>query len=775
MPIDSSEKHAPPVPLSDSPSEAQMRALVEVISRSQHNYRDLIDNLDQAVFTLSLKGEVLVANRYLSELLQAPFPDLIGHSLSEFVAVPDFDSIKSLIPGFVAKVCWSGVVSVRLKRDPEFRYFSCWLQVVPEGDRGVCVIGWARDITIQHKAEIRFAELFESLREGIFFSTPSGRILEANPALVRILGFESKEDFLSHNFREMYNDPADRDAILRAFDERGYVRDRVVTFRRKDQGLVHCLVSGFAIRDASGQTSRIQGAMIDITERREIENKLRQEQDFVRRLVASFPDLVIVLDVEGRFTYVSGSMKDILGFTPDEFVGRSLGWRTDEEGQAKLGEVLRKITSGQIVHAQIELRARHADDTWRDLRCSVGPLVDEAGKVTGIVATARDITASKMAEEQVTQKEKFTAMGQMLAGAAHELNNPLTAILGVSDLLRERVTDDATRRHVELILQQSRRAAGIVQNLLAFSRPPSQGRLKIRLDELIRQLLQVEQPGLDRRNIQVKFEAEAGLPPIEGDTRLLTQVFLNLITNAQQAIATARDHGTISISVSRVGDAVRTTFADDGPGIAPENLGKLFDPFFTTKRPGGGSGLGLTICLAVTKDHGGTIEVDSTPGMGASFHVLLPAAEVALPLSARLALPEDRSAAPLRGHRVLVVDDEESIREIVQEGLVARGMHVDSAESAVDALAYLEKNPCDVVVCDSNMPGLSGEQLLERLRATHGESKLAFVLMTGNLVDSATVNRFEEKGARTMQKPFHVAALASLLAEMLQLPVSKVS
>ena len=406
---------------------------------------------------------------------------------------------------------------------------------------------------------------------------------------------------------------------------------------------------------------------------------------------------------------------------------------------------------------------------------SVGPLVDEMGKVTGIVATARDITDSKVAEQQVAQKEKFAAMGQMLAGAAHELNNPLTAILGVSDLLRERVTDDAMRRHVELILQQTRRAAGIVQNLLAFSRPPSQGRMKIRLEEVVGHALQVEQGALDRKNIAVKFEVEPNLPSVEGDSRLLAQVFLNLIMNAEQAIATGRDRGTISISLSRAGEAVRVTFADDGPGIAPEHLAKLFDPFFTTKRPGGGTGLGLTICLAVTKDHGGTIEVHSVPGTGAFFHVLLPAAEAALPVTAPLTFPETKSAGSFRAHRVLVVDDEESIREIVQEGLIARGMQVDCAESSESALSYLESNSCDLVICDSNLPGLTGEQLLERLRAKRGEPQPGFVLMTGDLVDSAAVQQLEEKGARILQKPFHVAALASLLTEMLQPQSSKVS
>jgi PAS domain S-box-containing protein len=776
MSVNSSEEREHQNVSPDSPSESQFKKLVEVISRSQHNYRDLIDNLDQAVFTLSLDGEVRVANRRLSEILGVSFPDLIGHSLAEFIDVPQLADVKRWIPEFVKKGEWSGTISIRLKRDTELRYFSCWLQAVPEDGRVLSVTGWARDITSEHKVEIRFFDLFESLREGIFFTSPGGEILDANPALVRILGYESKKELLCHNFREMYHTPSERDLILREFEAKGFVRDRVIAMRRKDGKRVDCLASGLVIRDAAGRVSRFQGTLVDITERREMEDKLRQEQEFVRRLVSSFPDLVVVLDRDGKFTYASESMKETLGLPPEQFVGRPFDWLADQEGRAKLAELVRKITSGQQVHAQIELRARHADGSWRVLRCSVGPLVDEAGAITGMVTTARDITESKVEEQQAAQKEKFAAMGQMLAGAAHELNNPLTAILGVSELLRERAPDDSSRRHVELVLQQTRRAAGIVQNLLAFSRPPSQGRLKVHLDEIVRQALKFQEPSLERKNITVKLEAQPNLPAVEGDERLLSQVFLNLITNAEQAIASSSDHGNLSVSLRRSGEGILVTFADDGPGISSENIGKLFDPFFTTKRPGGGTGLGLTICLAVTKDHGGTIEVQSTTGAGATFHVLLPVAAQDLPMSARLAPAGGAAEADgLRGHRILVVDDEESIREIVQDGLAARGMNVDCSESSEEALAYLESNPCDAVVCDSNLPGINGEQLFERLRAQRGSSMPRFVLMTGDLVDSTAVEQFSRKGARIVQKPFHVAALASLLIEILQPEPSKAS
>jgi two-component system NtrC family sensor kinase len=359
----------------------------------------------------------------------------------------------------------------------------------------------------------------------------------------------------------------------------------------------------------------------------------------------------------------------------------------------------------------------------------------------------------------------------MMAGAAHELNNPLTAILGVSDLLRERATDDATRRQVEIVLQQARRAAAIVQNLLAFARPAALGRATVHLQELVQRALQVQQASLRQKNITVEFQPPASLPSIVGDPKLLTQIFLNIITNAEQAISGVRDHGTLKISLESSHGNLIATFADDGPGISPENAGKLFDPFFTTRRPGGGSGLGLTISLAVAKEHGGRIEVQSTPRGGATFRVVLPVPVENPSESATPAAPTRTVPTPshvLRGHTALVVDDEDSIREIVQEGLSARGMEVEGAASAEEALAHLAKSNYDVVLCDFNLPGLNGEQLFTQLRAQRNVSPPRFVFMTGDMLEPDVIASFEGGGAYVMQKPFHIAALATLLSELLQ-------
>jgi PAS domain S-box-containing protein len=752
-------------------TEAQFQKLVEVISRSQLNYRELIDSLDHAVFTISLDGEIRVANRRFVEILGVSFQDLIGHRLDEFIAVPTMAEAHSRRAAFLEKGHWAGRISIQLKRDPRRRFYDCWLQALHDDEQGTSVCGWVRDVTSQHESEIRFTELFESLREGIFFTTPEGTLLDANPALLRMLGYESIEELKTLNFREIYADPTQRDALVHQVVYQGAVQDVDVIFRRRDGTHIHCLASGFAIRDTFGRTIRMQGTLVDITERIEIEARLHQEQEFVRRLVASFPDMIAVMDFEGRFTFVSPRVEDILGHPAQELVGKLLSEQIHRSDVPELREVFEKLTSGRVANAQFEYRTKHADGTWRSMRASVSPLYDATGKINGVVASARDVTDAKVAEKQNMQKEKLAAMGEMMSGVAHELNNPLTAILGVSDLLRERAPDDATRRQTEIILKQARRAAVIVQNLLAYARPSALARKKMRPEEALQAVIDQQRAALSQKNISIELAPPLAALALEADPKLLHQVFVNLIVNAEQAITSHGERGALRISIEHADGKIAFVFADDGPGISPENIAKIFDPFFTTKRPGGGTGLGLAICTAIVKEHGGSIEVQSTPGKGAEFRVWLPefVEEIsAPPLAVRPAVAAPAGSGALRGHSVYVVDDEESIREIVQEGLSARGMTVEGASSSEEALPHLATHTYDFVICDFNLPGLNGEEFFKRIQSQAGMPVPRFIFMSGALLDPATMAHFSEKGASVLQKPFHIAALATLLTELLQ-------
>jgi PAS domain S-box-containing protein len=1016
-------RSGPSQSVSPAVSDSQADRLTEALVRSQHSYRELIDHLDQALFTLTSEGIVRVANLRLAEILGVTFQDLIGRPLGEFVESPTLADAQRGLPELLKSGVWSGTISVWLKRDRAQRYFDCWLQAGVEAG-STSITGWARDVTRQQESEIRFKELFEAFSEGILFVTPAGHLLDANPALVRILGFNNKEEMQAFNFRDLYADPAARDEIIRELEAKGSVHEREIVMRRKDGKLIHCLTSGFAMRDASGRPVRLQGTLIDITQRREMERRLAEEQSFTRRLVAGFPDLVAVLDREGRFIYISDHVEAVLGWKAASYVGRLFAARANDEDRANLHAMFQRIVGGEDAVGQAEFRAPHADGTWRDLLLTARPFFDEEGKVCGLVTAAhdiserkrmeqalreseervrlmiegvsdyaifmldtdgrvaswnlgaerikgyqadeiigkhfsvfdtpedirsgkpqellqkaestgqvseegwhvrkdgtrffanvvitavrdhegklrgfsniardvterhqiekklhqeqqfvkslvacfpdlivvldkkgqfefvsdrvkdilgvtpqeyigrpigqrieaedrakltamfraamagqkdieqteihardvngvvktlrvtanalcdekgqivgmvssgRDVTESKQLEQRLADKEKFASMGQMMAGAAHELNNPLTAILGVSDLLRERATDESTKRQVDLILQQARRAATIVQNLLAFSRPVARGRTALRLDDIVKEAISIQRTSLEKRNIQVTFTSPEGPLPIDGDRKLLLQVFLNILANAEQSIAPAHEQGTLNVSIAREGDKFAVTFADDGPGIPAEIIGKIFDPFFTTKRPGGGSGLGLTISLAVIKEHGGTISVDSRPGAGAIVRVELPAGveKESSPAPAALREPSPPGSV-LGGHSTLIVDDEEGIREIVQDGLSSRGMKVYAVASSEAALAWLAQNRVDVVVCDFNLPGMNGEELFEELRRRMGVALPQFVFMTGELVTSTVADRYQEMGARVLQKPFALSALAAILTELLE-------
>ena len=391
------------------------------------------------------------------------------------------------------------------------------------------------------------------------------------------------------------------------------------------------------------------------------------------------------------------------------------------------------------------------------------------------------ITALKRLEQQLIQSEKLAAMGQMLAGVAHELNNPLTAILGVTELLRDREGgDEATRRQLDLTHRQARRAARIVQNLLEFSRPTAPQKRHLDVGSLVERALQLQEHSLRRSNVAVDFRPEPSLPVVLGDANQLIQVFLNLIINAEQAIREVRDSGRIQVRLGVAGDRLAVVVQDDGVGVRPEALPRIFDPFYTTKRPGGGTGLGLSICMAILREHGGTIEAESLPAGGSAFTVYLPVAvgeNVASPVDTGVHRLEavQRMLDILKGRSMLVVDDEEGIRMLLREGLSAQGIHVDSVASAPEALALAQHKAYDAVLCDLNLSNgaqdHSGEELARRIRSVASGRPPFVILMTGDLVEEGSAAA-SEPGVRRIQKPFRVSEILSLLVELLaQAPV----
>ncbi len=604
----------------------RLEELFHVVSRSQQGYRELIDSMDDLMFSATLHGEIRAVNQRFAEMAELPFSDLVGRNLESLIEEPTWETADRALPRFMERRFWQGILRIRMRKSSGVRYFDCTLRGVVKDGKVVGVSGQARDVTYERESEARFTQLFETLHEGVYFSTPEGRLLDANPALVAMLGYENKDELLQENVNELYMNAEDRMGLLQELDEQRTLREREIVLRKKDGKPLICLDTSTAIRDATGRVLRYQGTLVDITQRREMERRLHQEQEFARRLVESFPDMIVVLDREGQYTYVSARMKEQLGYEPEEILGKGLGERTHVEDRGALLTLHREMVEGKRNYGTVEYRTLHKDGNWRTVRGTASPLSDAGGNIIGVIASARDITDLKRLEQQVSQSERLAAMGQMMAGVAHELNNPLTAILGINDLLREKATDETMGRQLELIQKQARRAAEIVQNLLTFSRPRAPRRGQVRLDELVLHTIQLHEYSLHVNNIKVEYQVDPGVMPVMGDAHQLMQVFLNLIVNAEQAIREVNKQGTLRVSVEHQGGEQQVSIQDDGPGIPAGILPRIFDPFFTTKRPGRGTGLGLSICMAIMREHGGNIEARSLPEGGARFTLSFPAA-----------------------------------------------------------------------------------------------------------------------------------------------------
>jgi PAS domain S-box-containing protein len=604
-----------------TPSEEQLDQLGQLIARSQRNFKELIDSLDEVALAISLDGTLRTVNRRTSETLGVAYSDLVGHKLEEFLDAPMRAEASGALAQFLEKRNWTGVVEINLKNNNRRRYYDCVVNAIVKGGDVTGASVLARDITGQREKEQRFTQLFESLQEGVYISAPDGTLLEVNPAFVKILGYDSKEDLLNLTPEQLTAATDGQPALGRGGSQSGRTRTQEIRLRRKDGGVAVCVDTSSGVLEA-GKVVRYQGTLVDVTEKRALESQLRRQEDFRRHLLESFPDLILVFDLKGQYTFVSARISELLGYGPDHLLGKNV--EDADNTSPELAALFRAVASGENPRTSCEYGSQHRDGSWRTMLGMASPLLDAEGKPAGVIISVRDVTMAKKLEEQIIQSERLAAMGQMIGGFAHELNNPLTSILGMAELLQENETTETARKQVGILHKEARRAAEIVQNLQYFARPPAPGRSQVNLNELVQRTVQMQAYPMRKSNITVDFLPETAIPAIVADPNQLMQVFLNLLLNAEQAIRENRDRGTIRIRLGRNPESVWIMFQDDGPGIAPENLAHIFDPFFTTKRPGRGTGLGLSICKTVLREHGGNIEAASAPGGGAVFTISLP-------------------------------------------------------------------------------------------------------------------------------------------------------
>lgn len=370
-----------------------------------------------------------------------------------------------------------------------------------------------------------------------------------------------------------------------------------------------------------------------------------------------------------------------------------------------------------------------------------------------------DQTEKRRLQDQLIQSEKMSAIGQLIAGIAHDLNNPLASVVGFSDFLAEAgEIPPHLAEPLAVIRQEAERAATIVRNLLSFARRQEVARRRESVRALLESVLALLRNQLMALHVEAALDVAPDLPSIEANANQLKQVFVNLIVNAAQAIAATGRPGHVQVTARPWLDGVAVSVTDDGPGIPVELRERVFEPFFTTKPEGAGTGLGLSISHGIVREHGGRISLDSGPGQGATFTVELPAAGQ----GAAAAGPPEAATTPEPLH-LLVVDDEPHILHYMRATLESWGHHVSVADDGAAALERALAEPFDAIVCDLRMPTLGGREMYDTLAGRRPDVAAKVIFATGDTVRGDTLQFLESLGRPFLHKPFTLAELRTVL------------
>ncbi len=411
----------------------------------------------------------------------------------------------------------------------------------------------------------------------------------------------------------------------------------------------------------------------------------------------------------------------------------------------------------------------------RTLERFVRPVRDAAGELLGRLEIYRDVTNERLAHTKLLRTEKMAGLGQLISGIAHELNNPLTSIMGYSQLLLGRRLTTAQAADGRLIYQEAERAARIVKNLLLFARETRPERRPVHLNEIVERTLALRNYELRVENIELKQDLAPGLPPVIADSAQMQQVLLNLIVNAEQAIRQSTGEGIIRIRTwQKVNGRVMLEIADSGPGISSEIIPRIFDPFFSTKPAGSGTGLGLSITFGIIQEHGGEITVESQPGLGAKFILELPAGTPAgtiEPARTQSAGARQRKtlALPQVVHtgRVLVIEDEPTVAHLIADVLGEEGRPVEIVLNGQEGLDRALAGQYDLVICDLRMPGVDGRAIFRELVARGSPLRNRLIFVTGDTLAPRTLEFMETAGVPYLAKPFLVEELKAIVEQAL--------
>jgi len=591
------------------------------LERSKRQWVEDIDAISDYIVVHDRAWKIVRTNRSLASHLGVPPVALVGEAMSSLRQIAETGS--ELPCPFCRDTQRTREEYVAASAERIFLVSTSRAPGVSDDDtRTIHVL---KDITDRREAERKYRELFDSIQEGLFFATPDGRFLDVNDAMVRMLGYGSREELLRADVGpHLYPAPEVRERFLQALAERGVLRNYEETLRRKDGTLLHTLQNITAVRDARGRIAQIRGLMLDVTEQKTFQSQLQRERDFNQKILNTTQSMILVLDTAGLISYANKRCYEA-GYQESELIGHRLVDWVETSHREDFHAALNTTAHGQQVE-NLELRVRRSDGSMGHFSISLSPMRDEQKAVNNVVVVMTDITDAALLQAKLAHSEKMATIGRLVSGVAHEVNNPLAAILGFTDLLLENPEVPLSARDdLQIILQETQRTKDIVQDLLSFARQRPVQREPVQLNSVLRQTIKLRSYDFASHGVEVLEDFEEALAPALGDSQQLQQVFLNILNNAYDAVQEAGQRGRIRIHTRRRTDMIEVAISDNGTGIADPQ--RIFDPFYTTKQVGKGTGLGLSICYGIVRAHAGEIQCWNNEGdAGSTFVVRIPVA-----------------------------------------------------------------------------------------------------------------------------------------------------
>lgn len=478
-----------------------------------------------------------------------------------------------------------------------------------------------------------YQRLFNHVGCGVFISSKRGRFLDVNPTLLKMLGYQDKEEFLSLDLAtDVYLKPEDRHRYTEIIEKKGQVVDYEVRWRRRDGHIIHILLTSNVRYDIRGKVLGYEGIVVDQTRRKKQENELKKANDFFDQLIASSPNAIMVMDMKGVIKLWNHFAEEVFGFKSEQVIGKmSIQQIFSKKVAGKVMEMMRdKKFGGKGKLNSYPLNFKKEDGELIEGNLSASILYDANGRELASVAIFSDLKERLQTERELStakqhllQSEKLAAMGRLTSQIAHELNNPLFGIMNTLELMKTEISPQNKRRKLlDMSLSEVERLADMLKKMLSFSRPDQEARQKIDIHVVIEELMLLYEKRFRENSIKVKLDLMENHGSLYASRDQLRQVFINMFSNAMHAMP---EGGDLEITTKLKNKMLSITIRDTGTGIKPGHIEKIFDSFFTTKTDRvQGAGLGLSVCYGFIKDHGGEIVVDSKEGEWTKFTITLP-------------------------------------------------------------------------------------------------------------------------------------------------------